>query len=83
MHILTCLLVLGSTEETNRSRQILHAVKGAQAVTAHAAKERGTGHGTLTAERHNGERRNAHNQQGKQNQKKVHVNLISCRTVNP
>ena len=80
---LTLLFVLGIAEETNRSSQILHTVEGAQTVTAHAAEERGTGHGTLTAERHNGEHRNARNQQGKQNQKKVHVNLISCRTVNP
>ena len=72
-----------SIQERSKETQILHTVKGAQAVTAHAAEERSAGHGTLTAERHNGEHRNARNQQGKQNQKKVHVNLISCRTVNP
>ena len=81
--VLECLVIFGIAEETNRSSQILHTVEGAQTVTAHTAKERGTGHGTLTGKRHNGERRDAHNQQGKQNQKKVHVNLISCRTVNP
>ena len=81
--VLECHVIFGIAEETNRSSQILHTVEGAQTVTAHAAEERGTGHGTLTGERHNGEHRNARNQQGKQNQKKVHVHLISCRTVNP
>ena len=81
--ILECFVIFGCTDERSDKAEILHTVKGAQTVTAHAAEERGTGHGTLTGERHNGEHRNARNQQGKQNQKKVHVNLISCRTVNP
>ena len=81
--VLKCLVIFGCTDERSDKAEILHTVEGAQTVTAHAAEERGTGHGTLTAERHNGEHRNARNQQGKQNQKKVHVNLISCRTVNP